>query len=279
MSLGLEPFLAGALSALQQRQIVSGILAHERAESDRQYRLRVCKTIEETAHIAGELVAQATMHPEESLVRVQFILCRLQLLGIRPELLPSQKEWEDLILLVRRLVNLSEKLQQEMSPDQLEKCNIILQAPARLKLARCLAIRLDAYNRYQGLLPSCQQAFRKDKRLKTYQSVGIIGCWVLAIITYMLLKSNKNSNDLMCAFILGPMASMIIINQIHKQRAEIGVLRTEVDELASAAGADDQEFWDLVRNEFGNIPTSRQVKKYEEEQSAIIKPFESLIPQ
>jgi hypothetical protein len=84
MTLGIEPFLFAALSALQQRQIIGSVVASQNAR-DRQLQLAyIRELIAELTQTTDDLAHQASEFPMQSLVGVQFTLLRIQALKIIP---------------------------------------------------------------------------------------------------------------------------------------------------------------------------------------------------
>ena len=99
--------------------------------------------------------------------------------------------------------------------------------------------------------------------LHTIQWVAISGCLVLAVVGYLLFESVDRSLATMLCLGGGPLASLFIYLDLRARRARnIGVLRREITQAARTAGWKDQEFWEMVRGEFGGIPTPQRLVAY-----------------
>lgn len=271
-------FLSHLAQQAQHRMhlIALGRQTMREAETLNQRRELLASAQEEVSQILQE----ASAFPQRALVRLQLLISNLNYSGVAPDSFEDNQEKEEVVLLWRKLSNLWQKMNSQLTADQLAQCQECLDAIVMEFFIQTLASRLEAYEKYQLLQPIWEEVRLGAKKMAVYQKTGwAIGSIGLSIIMVWVVSYSSTPRYGANAMIMVGMISFLVlismgfllgIFDISNQQSFQSIDQYS-HQLSEDAQIDDHDFWQAVTDKFGGIPTADQLQQSWDEQETRIR--------
>ena len=249
---------------LQQQHMLYSEIAQDRQECDYEeykawFEEKRRELIDTAQDEASVLKGEVYEYPERTFVKLQLILSTLNNYEVLPEEFSDQLEQEKIILLWRKLINLSEKSKSLMTSEQMEQCKECLSAVAMENFIQVTASRLEAYQTCQELDAQLDVLRSKNSEVTKYKYRSILLVILVGAVSFLISSSQFEliANGLFLLWVLGGLGignllNMYWENQKPKNLKEIVM---DYDKSADKAHIEDDQFWQAVKK---NLMASHQ---------------------
>lgn len=273
-------FLLATTHVLQQNQLIRAQAARELEEQNEQnrkialleYRREKLSSINTKTNA---LIPEVDQKPLQTLITLQVILNRMSDQGIAPDSFEDEKDKEDAILLWRKLINLVDKCNLELSEEQLNKCLECMDAIYISRLIEDLNPVLDAYVSYFEKISDFELKKKKKKKQANLQKLLIVittTIFTLGFIFYSWLVTLRTAAPFLVVWILVGLTILMVGYHLldRKIPKDLFPLENELSELYKNGVVEYDGFWSVVKERFNGIPTHDDILKRQEEANKII---------
>ena len=277
-------FLIGLSSALQQRQMAQStanrlatIEEEKRMEADRLAWKR--NIIESLTNESDKLIRDINIRPIQIAVLACAHLGRMDRFGIVPEAFKELKEQEEVTLLWRKFHNIRDQSLGMLSQAEQQIVQQGICASIKMDLIRDANRVLEPYNNHFLFTNDLQRAEKKNRNLRRALYAAVVVPTTLLTLASMVLQSIGNPNT--SRFILFSVAAEIIFVSVvyyfvnRSLIRNLPELKAAIRETYRMGAVDNTPFWDLIRSEFGGIPTFEQMDECWREQEVV---WDSIFP-
>ncbi len=213
------------------------------------------------------LLRDSTSVPQQVLVRSQILMNQLNGMNIIPSEYEDATEKENIILLWRKLENISEKCKAQLTPVELEQCEKCLNAVWMQSFIQAIVQNHPAYVNYLAAKAELDQ---KTVRLRNLErSLYIVLLLIVAVIClfYFTKTLVDTTADLIgLLFLFAGMPAIFIRSLFRPQYDQI-----ENSFMDFKPGGEQGKFWLMVIEKFGSMPTQEDLDEKWKEQEDIIK--------
>jgi len=225
---------------------------------------------------ASSLQQSLELEPEWTFVRVNLILGRMDSNQCGPDSFEDLKDKEDAILTWRLLLNLREKLQAQLSPAQLERCQNCLRAIHTKYLIEVAEERLEGFHRYEALqvqIAAATQARRRLLGIRFWAWLGIGLVTGLSFLAFAFFIGFEPATVYLLVWILASGLAAFAVHLYIDRRMpqEMDLWIREAEYMANEAGIEDEGFWEAVREQFNGLPTQEAIQEALAEQDVVIE--------
>ncbi len=218
---------------------------------------------------------EASRSPQKTYIQTIIQMNGLHQNGVVPDSFEELKEREDAALLWRKLANLADKCKSNMTPEQLAQCNKCMDAIWRQMFIQAVSARSNPYLQFQQVKPLLDKARLATRKINRYQVIlwmSLVFIGILGIVVYALSVDADRANNGLIVWVvaLGAIGLAGHLAFEGKRPKDILKLEYQAQQLSSEAGLQDEEFWKLVVEKYGELPTIEQLQADWGAQSAII---------
>lgn len=271
-------FLFASMQLAQQTQQLRALAQQEHDEETykaivRENQMNLLSTVKADSEKAFH---EASNFPQRAFVRAQLMMHALDSHRVIPDSFDEQKEKEDVILIWRKLANISNKSKSQMTEEQLNKCVECLNAISTEGFIQVIADRLKAYVEYQEIKPKLENLTKRNKRILSYQKSSWNIITFIGIATFLLYSNRVGfeiaANALIVWILVGCALGLITYLVLESKRPkDLANIDRLFRKLSLASSAEDDGFWQAVKDRFKSIPTLEQLKESWNEQEKVIK--------
>jgi hypothetical protein len=261
--------LAGRAAAVHMQEEKNAQLREEQLLEQRR---KVLSAVSQESH---GLVRESNDMPARVLVQVHIAASNLNYWGVVPDSFTDLKEKEDAALLWRQLSSLEKKCKENLTPQQIEACKNCLNAMALQNLIGTVAHRLTPYAKLQELKPKVEALRQKNEKISVLRNASRTGIVIIGALTYVygaVTVGKGGALGLLIPWILATYTTTMIANYLFEtlRPKDAKPLDSRYQMLAYESGIDDVEFWKMVTDRFGSVPTEEVLQQaWKEQQRAI----------
>lgn len=259
------PILFSQLSA--HNQILS--VAKQQAEEEHQKQLLVenrQKLLGFAKTESDVLLHESSLYPQRVLIRSHILLGQMDNIKVVPDSYEDQTEKENVELLWRKLVGISDKCRKQITPAELDQCQRCLDAIWMQGFIRDIAERLGAYYKVQEMKAELEKNKMRYKKLQRNWFGGLAALFA-GILLYLSVKNILAESEGFIVFIVIELGGIALIIYMWFKSKFTAIDRTS----KKYPGKDSEEFWVRVKEKFNGIPTEEMLKESWHEQEEIIK--------